>query len=683
MNRFNYLLTRIAKTVCIHVLLLFIWISPLFGLSQTDYKDLLAKSPKFRSEDEKLTKAFNQVIKEFSGEYRESIRDAQRAWQQSELDMEAAQYMGSGISREEAYIRAYKRRTSLLQILIDDSRLSGATSAPVDEEAEEAARKKWPANCGMFKAGVPIDDSLNMLLLANQEGKKERFFYFRDADSQAAKCGELRGFICYNVLEEMPVTPKLRQAGVKGYKMVIINQCMAGILPDSQPVAIAEAKISDSSHSQPISAQKEPEQTATANSAIFTPVPLQKPKPVIASEQKQDNPAPRAQAAPPPIGNADGVSQPVIRPETEQSHNTPSKSVTPAQKTIATANSSSLIATVENHDNGQDKINTTEPANVISRNTQPPLSAAAARMAAEHERKRKQPLQPETGPDLTAAPTTAEVAPRIIHHKNHRTFKLAPEIEPAANTVQELMLSEAIEPATAAPAVIAPDSAGTANDSGVSLMASSATIPSDDPIPERSEISEPVPFLQQRQQEKPAFISRFSRADDGAPQEIKKSRGQPAAPKTEYPPVVNPKDAISEQPKDLTPVGHANASPKFRRVYPKRPASQPAITAPSVQAEQNGQPVDKSGEQRQVAASQQLPQEKLAEGSNLQPSKENKLTPLPENSGAFSDYITVELHPAAGPVVDDTPQDSITPHERKLKPALAIKLERPSKEKEK
>lgn len=226
------MLNRIAFAVFLAV---FFTASAAFAISDADFNALIASSPEFKAEDQKLGKIYKSLMSELKGDDKNLIRNSQRKWLKSELDAEAKGYMAEGMSKAQAYTKAFHVRFNQLRVVLENSRLSEEDKAagrakPDDfynDSEDIEGEEQWPDNCGLVKAAVPIDDSLRMILLEGQNGEKRTFYYYHQPDNYGTDCGKIVGLMCFQVLQELPVTPKLRQSGVKGDKMTLIHECVA------------------------------------------------------------------------------------------------------------------------------------------------------------------------------------------------------------------------------------------------------------------------------------------------------------------------------------------------------------------------------------------------------------------------------------------------------------------------
>lgn len=200
------------------------------ALSDADFNALIAESPEFKAQDQKLGQIYKEIMNTLQGDAKIRIRNNQRQWLKSELDAEARDYMSQGMSKAQAYARAFHVRYNQLRVVLENSQLSeddyGRAKADDFYNAQEDA-EEWPDNCGLVKAAVPIDDSLHMIRLEGQKGEKRTFYYYHQPDNQGVDCGKIVGLMCFQVLQELPVTPKLKQSGVKGDKITLIHECAA------------------------------------------------------------------------------------------------------------------------------------------------------------------------------------------------------------------------------------------------------------------------------------------------------------------------------------------------------------------------------------------------------------------------------------------------------------------------
>lgn len=204
-----------------------------FALSDAEYNSLAKSSSEFRQADKELNKFWKVTIGQLDGDYKKQVLNEQRQWVKTGWDKTAQKFMAQGLSKSAAYTKAIQERINQLRVIQENSALSENEmgSAKADDfynaQDDDEGVTKWPDNCGVVKAAVPIDDSLNMILLERQNGEKRTFYYYHQPDNQGVNCGKIVGLMCFEVLQELPITTKLRQAGVKGDKMTLIHECVA------------------------------------------------------------------------------------------------------------------------------------------------------------------------------------------------------------------------------------------------------------------------------------------------------------------------------------------------------------------------------------------------------------------------------------------------------------------------
>lgn len=94
---------------------------------------------------------------------------------------------------------------------------------------QSARSEKLPDNCGYTKGVVPISGDIYRIILDDGEGGRRTFYYHAPRNEGELDCGKLPSPICFWQQETIPVTPALRNAGVKGKNMTFIDEC---VVPD-------------------------------------------------------------------------------------------------------------------------------------------------------------------------------------------------------------------------------------------------------------------------------------------------------------------------------------------------------------------------------------------------------------------------------------------------------------------
>lgn len=95
------------------------------------------------------------------------------------------------------------------------------------EGDSEDTSEKLPNTCGIVQYSLPIADNLYSLLLDDGLGNKKTVYYYHQKGSAATNCGDIVGMLCYEIVQKIPVPQKLRESGVRGQTMTIVNQCVA------------------------------------------------------------------------------------------------------------------------------------------------------------------------------------------------------------------------------------------------------------------------------------------------------------------------------------------------------------------------------------------------------------------------------------------------------------------------
>lgn len=98
-------------------LLLLCPLSPVFALSDSEYRALLDASQEFRSADQELQRTWNEVYGEVKGFYKKKALADQRQWLKMERDAAAKKFMETGASKEESYVEAVRNRIDALRVL--------------------------------------------------------------------------------------------------------------------------------------------------------------------------------------------------------------------------------------------------------------------------------------------------------------------------------------------------------------------------------------------------------------------------------------------------------------------------------------------------------------------------------------------------------------------------------------
>lgn len=83
---------------------------------------------------------------------------------------------------------------------------------------------KQPDDCGFAKSSLPVNSSLSMLLVDDGLGNY-RHLYFNPNSPDNDYCARATGHMCYKILRKMPVTPAMKQAGVEGDQITLIEGC--------------------------------------------------------------------------------------------------------------------------------------------------------------------------------------------------------------------------------------------------------------------------------------------------------------------------------------------------------------------------------------------------------------------------------------------------------------------------
>lgn len=212
-------------------------------ITESEYQQYMRSSADFREADTFLNTIWKEAFSTCkTKEHKESLRNDQREWLKTGRHEDAYAFMQEGFSKSEAYAKAITSRANVLRVVAynnslteeeiaagmakaDDFYNAGGDMASSDESEED--EYAIPDNCGIVKSSFPIDDNLYQITLDNGKGVLRTFYYYHQKDSYATKCGDIVGLMCFDVLQEVPVTKKMRENGIQGDRMTLIHQCNA------------------------------------------------------------------------------------------------------------------------------------------------------------------------------------------------------------------------------------------------------------------------------------------------------------------------------------------------------------------------------------------------------------------------------------------------------------------------
>ena len=95
-----------------------------FALSDAEFNKLLKASPEFKAENQNLNQMYKKLMSSVEGDDKIWHRDDQRHWLKAELDKEAREYMAQGLSKAQAYAKAFHARANVLRVAWENSGLS-------------------------------------------------------------------------------------------------------------------------------------------------------------------------------------------------------------------------------------------------------------------------------------------------------------------------------------------------------------------------------------------------------------------------------------------------------------------------------------------------------------------------------------------------------------------------------
>ncbi len=207
-------------------------------LTEKEYKDYLANSEEFRNADMELSEAWKNANIGLDEEGKSNLLKAQRDWLKNGRHEDAASFMNNGLDKLHAYIKSIHKRANVLRVIEHNNNLSkedveAGLARPddyynaIDDDKNAQEDSTLPDNCGIVQYALPVVNNLYSIVLDDGAGKKNTFYYYFQKDSESVNCGDVKGAMCFNILQEVPVTPKLKESGVSGNTMKIIHQCRA------------------------------------------------------------------------------------------------------------------------------------------------------------------------------------------------------------------------------------------------------------------------------------------------------------------------------------------------------------------------------------------------------------------------------------------------------------------------
>ena len=215
---------QMFKRMALLVLLFFMVCSSAMALTDREYKAMLQTSSEFRQADAELTRAWKRVYGLLNGREKRDLLENQRQWVKTGRDAAARKMRGMG--RAEAYAAVSRARAEYLD---------SYASSEQDASDRKAGSGKRPgvtplsANCGVVRARIPIDDQVSQVLVDSGQGILRSYYYLPvDNGVLGSTCNNIKGVMCFKVLQEMPVTRKLRESGVQDSMMTFIHDCTVG-----------------------------------------------------------------------------------------------------------------------------------------------------------------------------------------------------------------------------------------------------------------------------------------------------------------------------------------------------------------------------------------------------------------------------------------------------------------------
>lgn len=200
------------------------------ALSDKEQNYLRETSQAFKAADSRLQNYWQEKIVPLKGEFKQQILEAQKNWQKSGWDQEAKEWMKKGLTQGEAYTKALHRRINQLRVAWENSQLTPEDygNAKADDFYNTDDTSEMAANCGIVQAVLPIDANLSSLTLSDEKGTLRTVYFYQQPNGERSSCGSISGALCYKPLMEAPVTPALRDMGITGDKILLVNECVAG-----------------------------------------------------------------------------------------------------------------------------------------------------------------------------------------------------------------------------------------------------------------------------------------------------------------------------------------------------------------------------------------------------------------------------------------------------------------------
>ena len=98
------------KRIFSAVLFMLILAGAAFGLSDTEYKQMMKTSKKFREADKFMTECYKECRQTLPRSEFERVQEEQREWIKSGRDEEAQSFIDDGMKRAEAYAKVTEMR---------------------------------------------------------------------------------------------------------------------------------------------------------------------------------------------------------------------------------------------------------------------------------------------------------------------------------------------------------------------------------------------------------------------------------------------------------------------------------------------------------------------------------------------------------------------------------------------
>lgn len=207
-------------------------------LTEKEYKNYLETSEEFRKADRELSEAWKNANIGLDEEGRSNLLKAQREWLKNGRHEDAASFMNNGLDKLHSYIKSIHKRANVLRVIEYNNNLSkedidAGMAKPddyynaIEDDKNDQDDLTLPDNCGIVQYALPVVNNLYSIVLDDGAGNKKTFYYYYQKNSESLNCGDVKGAMCFDILQEVPVTPKLKESGISGNTMKIIHQCRA------------------------------------------------------------------------------------------------------------------------------------------------------------------------------------------------------------------------------------------------------------------------------------------------------------------------------------------------------------------------------------------------------------------------------------------------------------------------